>query len=375
MVSLARSKNMKRRMAYVRSFIKKRTGRRKKKGGKINVPGLIGEAAVVGPWAAINPTSRIARRVLGRKRKGGKFRFNKIIGAPIRLVKKTINKIIPNNSKPKPTKYHGPYMGVLPSERLQTIADEINKGPNISGGAFGLAQPKDYNELMRAYGRYPMDNVGLSGGAIRGFGYKDVINTVRKIMGTKKGSGIRAAGIRAAGCRKHRKRCGKKKGRGLRRPTKRDLYVGAGNSTGVFYSKVKSEKRKLKTIPSNPETDLMMGYRELYRNSGITRENPVYFDYKRSIPPNVTPMKPHKMKLHKIEAAGGDKRGKKGGRFLRGGRFISGGSFVKKIMEGAARAAARSARGAARVGKKIIGKGLTEEAGLNGKGHPDYIYH
>ncbi len=365
-------------MAYVRSFIKKRTGRRKKKGGKINVPGLIGEAAVLGPWSVLNPSSRIARKASKKKHKGGKFRFNKIVGAPIRLVKKTINKIIPSKKpNPRPYGWYFDYKKAHPEPpRIKDRLDKINAiVDNPKGGAFGLAQPKDYNELMRAYGRYPMDKVGLTGGAIRGFGYKDVVNTVRKIMGTKKGRGIRAAGIRAAGHRRCKKRCGKKRGRGLRRPTKRDLYVGAGNSTGVFYSKVKTDKRKVKTVPSNPETDLMMGYRELYKNSGITRENPIYFDYKRTIPPNVVPMKPRKMKLRKIEAAGGDKRGKKGGRFIRGGRFMRGGKFFKKVIQGATRAATESARAAAKVGKKIIGKGLTEEAGLNALGHPDYIYH
>ena len=149
------------------------------------------------------------------------------------------------------------------------------------------------------------------------------------------------------------------------------MYKGGGNSSGVFYSKVKTERKKIKNVPNDPATDLVMGYRELYRNSGITRENPIYFDYKRTIPPNVTPMRPHKMKLHKIQAAGGDNRGKKGGCFISSGRFISGGKFLKKVFNSAAKTAATSAR----VGRKIIGRGLTEEAGLNGRGHPDYIYH
>ena len=30
---------------------------------------------------------------------------------------------------------------------------------------------------------------------------------------------------------------------------------------------------------------------------------------------------------------------------------------------------------AARIGAKALGAGLIEEAGLNGRGHPEYIYH
>lgn len=365
MVSKARSKNMKERMAYVRSF------RRKKKGGKIKASKAIGEAMVVGPWGVLNPSERIARKVLTRK-KGGRF------------PKGGLSYWKAHANEPKYKKAIANWNKMMANNKFASSwnANKKKVAARHRGGALTTVKPLDYSQLMHQYDRYPLENVGLKGGAIRGFGFKDVINSIRSIVSgrrsihnaakaVRKGRGIRAAGIRAAGIRaagiraaghhKHRK------GAGIRRPTKKDLYKGGGNGTGVFYSKVKTERRKVKPVASNPETDLVNGYRELYKNSGITRQTPVFFDYKRTIPPNVVPMRPHKMNIRKITAAGG--------RFIKGGRFMSGGNFLGKVFKSAASTAKASLRGLKRVGKKIIGRGLTEEAGLNGKGHPDYIYH
>lgn len=137
--------------------------------------------------------------------------------------------------------------------------------------------------------------------------------------------------------------------------TKRDLYKGAGKQNSLFYTRNRMLKRQRKTpMTINPPSDEMVQlYRNLYKDSGIHPEN------------MIDPI------VRNDRLQGGNFFKKVGRAAVKTGKFIK----RHKLASTAAAFIPGPWGVAARIGARALGAGLTEEAGLNGRGHPPYIYH
>lgn len=137
--------------------------------------------------------------------------------------------------------------------------------------------------------------------------------------------------------------------------TKRDLYRGAGKQNSLFFTRnrmLQRQRKKPMTI-SAPSDEMVQLYRNLYKRSGIHPEN--------MIDPIVR-----------------NDRLKGGNVFKKIGKAVAKPiKFIKKhkIASTVANFIPGPVGVAARIGAKALGAGLIEEAGLNGRGHPEYIYH
>ena len=339
-----RSKSMKDHMAYVRSFIGKKKG---KKGG------------------SIKDTMKYVRSFKERK-KGGRFPK----GKPSEWRAKAKKGSAKERAKFKRAIANWDKLMSQPGFKQKWNSNKIKKG-----GA--LEENINYRQLINMYQGGPTN---AQGGAIPGYGY-------RKCGGAIRGYGIRGYGLPpamlGARARSHMKSGGGIRGygyvpgTGLMTPkmakkfeqiyakhakkggaiTKRDLYRGGARQNSLFFTRnrlLKKQKRRPMTVMT-PDDEMVQLYRNLYRNSGVRREN--------AVDPLVN----------------NDRLNRQGGNvFKKIGRAVAKPvNFVKKHK--LASAAASFIPGpvgiAARLGARALGAGLIEEAGLNGRGHPPYIYH
>lgn len=196
--------------------------------------------------------------------------------------------------------------------------------------------------LLGVKGRkYAGGSIPVAGGSIRGCGYKPGASIITPKV-AKKFDKIFQRHL--------------KQGAGI---TKRDLYRGAGKANSLFFTRnrmLKRQRKKPMTI-SAPSDEMVQLYRNLYKDSGIHPEN--------MIDPIV-----------RNDRLQGGNFFKKAGRAI-GNAAVKTGRFIKrhKLASTAAAFVPGPWGIAARVGARMLGAGLTEEAGLNGRGHPDYIYH
>lgn len=226
------------------------------------------------------------------------------------------------------------------------------RGYGVRGGA------------VRGYGMKggAVRGYGLNGGAVRGYGLPPNLLGVkgRKYAGVK-GGAVRGYGYTAGQgifspklskkfqqiYLKHLKR-----GAGV---TKRDLYRGAGKQNSAFFTRNRIlQKQRKKPMTISPPTDEMVQlYRDLYKDSGIHPEN-------------------------MIDPVVRNDRLKGGKFFKKVGKVLSAPVRVARkynVVSSAAKYIPGPAGKAVRMGARALGAGLIEEAGLNGRGHPPYIYH
>ena len=353
------------RMAYVRSFIgKKKSGSKKKSGGKFP-KGSLSE------WRAKANSGNARERA---KYKRAIENWNKLMSKAGFKQKWDANKI----------------------RRGGALEDGVNYRDLIGmyqGRSFGMGFRKKAREAVRTLSdafrrRRHEPIVYANGGSIH----------VASGAGCKKGSTIRGAAIRGAAIRgaslppeyygvKGRKfvksggsihvasGSGYVPGKGLMTPkmskkfeqiyrrhvrqgagiTKRDLYRGAGKQHSLFFTRdsmLRRQRKKPMTITA-PDDEMVQLYRNLYKRSGIHPEN--------MIDPIV--------RNDRLQGAGIFKKiGKavaKPVKFIRKNKVVS---KVGSVIPGKVGVAVRT-------GAKILGAGLIEEASLNGRGHPPYIYH
>lgn len=312
------------RMAYVRSFIGKKKGKR---GG------------------SLKEQMDYVRSFRGKKKKsGGKFPKGSL--SVWKAKAKT-------GSALERAKYK---RAIANWNKLMSKSSFKSKWGVKKGGA--LEDNVNYSDLIHAY----QDRSYGMGGAIR--------------AGAIRGAAIRGAAIRGAAIRgagglrgvrsemaprlspsmaKKFEQIYKRHVRQGAGITKRDLYRGAGKQNSLFYTRnriLQRQKKKPMTI-TTPDDEMIQAYRNLYKNSGIRAENmidPIVRNdrlkgagiFKKIGKAVAAPVK--FVKKHKLASAVGS--------------FIPGPAGV-----------------AVRTGAKILGAGLIEEAGLNGRGHPPYIYH
>lgn len=257
-------------------------------------------------------------------------------------------------------------------------ANKIRRGGALEDGV-------NYRDLLNAYQHR---NFGM-GGAIRAGGIRaGAIRAGGIRAGAIRAGGIRAAGlppayfgkigkkfVKAGGAIPCARGCGYVPGKGLMTPktmkkfeqiyrrhirqgagvTKRDLYRGAGKANSLFFTRdsmLRRQRKKPMTIMV-PDDDMVQAYRNLYKHSGYHPEN--------MIDPIVR-----------------NDRLKGGNVFKKIGRAVAKPiNFVRKHKIGTriGNVIPGPAGKVIRTGSKLIGAGLIEEAGLNGRGHPGYIYH
>lgn len=337
------------RMAYVRSFIGKKKGRR---GG------------------SLKEQMDYVRSFRGKNKTGGKF--------PKGSISEWRAKANSGSSKKRAV-----YKRAIENwNKLMSKAgfkEKWNANKIKKGGA--LEDNVNYSQLINAYRNNNDKSFGF-GGAIKGYGIK---------AGAIKGYGIRKRSVpmmrrmpslpsaitsglsplqknRVMGAIKagmlpklspsniknFRKIYERhvRQGAGL---TKRDLYRGAGKANSLFFTRDRMRQRqKKKPMSITPPSDEMIQlYRNLYKDSGIHPEN--------MIDPIV--------RNDRLQGGNFFKKVKRG--LSKVGKFIK----DKKLASTAAAFIPGPAGIAARLGAQALGAGLVEEAGLNGRGHPPYIYH
>ena len=326
-------------MAYVRSFIGKKKG---KKGG------------------SIKDTMKYVRSFKGKKRKGGRFPK----GKPSEWRAKMSSGSAKDRAKYKRAIENWDKLMAMDGFKQKWDSNKIRKG-----GA--LEDNINYRELI---GMYRGSNsipagAGIRAGAIRGYGIRGyglspAMIGARARKRLKVGGAIRGYGyVPGTGLMtpkmakkfeqiyaKHMKQ--QRKGAGV---TKKDLYRGAGKQNSLFFTRnrmLKRQRKKPMTIVQ-PDDEMVQLYRNLYKHSNVRREN------------EIDPI------VRNDSLKGGNILKKVGKAVTRPVRLIRKG----KLASAAASFIPGPIGLAARVGARALGAGLIEEAGLNGKGHPDYIYH
>ena len=334
-------KSNKARMAYVRSFIGKKRG---KKGG------------------SLKDTMDYVRSFRGKKGKGRKSggRFPK--GNP---------SVWRSKAKSGSAKEKAKYKRALDNwNKLMSkpgFKEKWNKNKIRKGGS--LEENINYRQLINMYkgGAIPGYGYGkrCNGGAIRGYGIRGyglspALLGARARQTMKRGGGIRGYGyVPGTGlmtpkiAKKFEQIYAKhvKKGAGI---TKRDLYRGGARQNSLFFTRnrlLKKQRRKPMTVMT-PDDEMVQNYRNLYKYSGVRREN------------MVDP-------LVQNDRLGGNVFKKIGNAVAKPVNFVR----KHKIASKAAAFIPGPMGIAARMGAKALGAGLIEEAGLNGRGHPPYIYH
>lgn len=362
-----KSKKMsaKARMAYVRSFIGKRRGKRggslkeqmdyvrsfrgkkKKSGGKF-------PKGTLSQWRAKANSGSAAERA---KYKRAIANWNKLMGNSVFKSKWNANKKVKGGALEDGVNYR----------------DLIAMYQNRNFGGAGLRDT--FNKFKRGARRVISDLNPIKkhrpyllaqGGAIRAAGLPPALLGVKGRKYYKGGAIPVASGGAIRGgmslntgfTPKLAKRFEQiykkhvKQGTGI---TKRDLYRGAGKQNSLFFTRnrmLKRQRKKPMTI-SAPNDEMVQLYRNLYKRSGIHPEN--------MIDPIVR-----------------NDRLKGGNIFKKIGRAVAKPvKFVKKhkIASKVANFIPGPVGTVARIGAKALGAGLIEEAGLNGRGHPNYIYH
>ena len=334
--SRKRSKSMKDHMAYVRSFIGKKKG---KKGG------------------SIRDTMKYVRSFKGRK-KGGRFPK----GKPSEWRAKAKKGSAEERAKFKRAIANWDKLMKQPGFKQKWNSNKIRKG-----GA--LEENVNCRQLINMYQGAGIRGYGIRGCGIRGYGLPPSMLGARARSHMKRGAYITRSGgaIRGYGyvpgtglmtpkmAKKFQQIYAKhaKKGAGI---TKRDLYRGGSRLNSLFFTRnglLKKQRRKPVTVMT-PNDEMVQLYRNLYRYSGVRREN------------TVDPLVQN------------DRLNRGGNVFKKIGKAVAKPvNFVKKnkLASTAAAFIPGPVGIAARLGARALGAGLPEEAGLNGRGHPPYIYH
>lgn len=347
------------RMAYVRSFIGKKKGKR---GGSLkeqmdyvrsfrgkNKSGGKFPKGTISEWRAkANSGSSKKRAVYKRAIEN----WNKLMSKAGFKEKWNANKIKKGGALEDNVNY---------SQLISAYKDNNNRSFGFGGGIRGYG--------IRGAG---IRGYGIRGAGIRGYGIRGYGLPKRQVIGgpdgcLKKGCGIRGYGIRGYGIRggavpplsaKMAKKFDEifkrhvRQGAGL---TKKDLYRGAGKANSLFFTRnriLKRQKKKPVTMDP-PSVHMIKLYRDLYKDSGIHPEN------------MIDPI------VRNDRLQGGNFFKKVGNAVAKPFKFVK----KHKIASTAASFIPGPAGVAARAGAKILGAGLIEEAGLNGRGHPAYIYH
>lgn len=362
MVKRKRSSKMsaKARMAYVRSFIGKKKGRRggslkeqmdyvRSFRGKKSKSGGKFPKGTLSQWRAKANSGSAAERA---KYKRAIANWNKLMGKAGFKEKWNANKKVKGGALEDGVNYR----------------DLISMYQNRNFGGAGIKSTfkkvkNGFNTLKNVFKqRDPWDHPFLAkGGAIRAAGLPPAFLGVKGRKYYKRGGAIPVAsggtlntGFTPSMAKKFESIYKKhvKQGAGI---TKRDLYRGAGKQNSLFYTRnrmLKRQRKKPMTI-SPPNDEMVQLYRNLYKHSGIHPEN------------MIDPI------VRNDRLKGGNVFKKIGRAAAKTGKFIK----KHKIASTVANFIPGPVGVAARLGAKALGAGLIEEAGLNGRGHPDYIYH
>ena len=354
------------RMAYVRSFIGKKKGKRggslkeqmdyvrsfrgkkKKTGGKF-------PKGTLSQWKAKASSGSASERA---KYKRAIANWNKLMGNASFKAKWNSNKIRRGGALEDGVNYRdliGMYqnrtfgMGLGGNSGGAIRAGAIRAGA-IRAGMLGAKGKKYYKPFLRGGAfLYPWDRLEGRQLLTRGEERKLIKNL------KKRGGAIPVAGGMTPKMAKKFEQIYKKHVRQGAGITKRDLYRGAGKQNSLFFTRnrmLQRQRKKPMTI-SAPSDEMVQLYRNLYKRSGIHPEN--------MIDPIVR-----------------NDRLKGGNVFKKIGKAVAKPiKFIKKhkIASTVANFIPGPVGVAARIGAKALGAGLIEEAGLNGRGHPEYIYH
>ena len=361
------------RMAYVRSFIGKRKGKRggslkeqmdyvrsfrgkkKKTGGKF-------PKGTLSQWKAKASSGSASERA---KYKRAIANWNKLMGNASFKAKWNSNKIRRGGALEDGVNYRdliGMYqnrafgMGLGGNSGGAIRAGAIRAGA-IRAGSLGAKGKKYYKPFLKGGAiMYPWERLEgrqlLSRGEERKLA-KHAKNIAKNWK--KRGGAIPVAGGMTPKMAKKFEQIYKKHVRQGAGITKRDLYRGAGKQNSLFFTRnrmLKRQRKKPMTI-SPPSDEMVQLYRNLYKRSGIHPEN------------MIDPI------VRNDRLKGGNVLKKIGKAMAKPVKFIK----KHKIASTVANFIPGPVGVAARLGAKALGAGLTEEAGLNGRGHPEYIYH
>ena len=361
------------RMAYVRSFIGKRKGKRggslkeqmdyvrsfrgkkKKTGGKF-------PKGTLSQWRAKASSGSASERA---KYKRAIANWNKLMGNASFKAKWNSNKIRRGGALEDGVNYRdliGMYqnrafgMGLGGNSGGAIRAGAIRAGA-IRAGSLGAKGKKYYKPFLKGGAiMYPWERLEgrqlLSRGEERKLA-KHAKNIAKNWK--KRGGAIPVAGGMTPKMAKKFEQIYKKHVRQGAGITKRDLYRGAGKQNSLFFTRnrmLKRQRKKPMTI-SPPSDEMVQLYRNLYKRSGIHPEN------------MIDPI------VRNDRLKGGNVFKKIGKAMAKPVKFIK----KHKIASTVANFIPGPVGVAARIGAKALGAGLIEEAGLNGRGHPSYIYH
>ena len=361
------------RMAYVRSFIGKRKGKRggslkeqmdyvrsfrgkkKKTGGKF-------PKGTLSQWKAKASSGSASERA---KYKRAIANWNKLMGNASFKAKWNSNKIRRGGALEDGVNYRdliGMYqnrafgMGLGGNSGGAIRAGAIRAGA-IRAGMLGAKGKKYYKPFLKGGAiMYPWERLEgrqlLSRGEERKLA-KHAKNIAKNWK--KRGGAIPVAGGMTSKMAKKFEQIYKKHVRQGAGITKRDLYRGAGKQNSLFFTRnrmLKRQRKKPMTI-SPPSDEMVQLYRNLYKRSGIHPEN------------MIDPI------VRNDRLKGGNVLKKIGKAMAKPVKFIK----KHKIASTVANFIPGPVGVAARIGAKALGAGLIEEAGLNGRGHPSYIYH
>ena len=361
------------RMAYVRSFIGKRKGKRggslkeqmdyvrsfrgkkKKTGGKF-------PKGTLSQWRAKASSGSASERA---KYKRAIANWNKLMGNASFKAKWNSNKIRRGGALEDGVNYRdliGMYqnrafgMGLGGNSGGAIRAGAIRAGA-IRAGMLGAKGKKYYKPFLKGGAiMYPWERLEgrqlLSRGEERKLA-KHAKNIAKNWK--KRGGAIPVAGGMTPKMAKKFEQIYKKHVRQGAGITKRDLYRGAGKQNSLFFTRnrmLKRQRKKPMTI-SPPSDEMVQLYRNLYKRSGIHPEN------------MIDPI------VRNDRLKGGNVFKKIGKAMAKPVKFIK----KHKIASTVANFIPGPVGVAARIGAKALGAGLIEEAGLNGRGHPEYIYH
>ena len=361
------------RMAYVRSFIGKRKGKRggslkeqmdyvrsfrgkkKKTGGKF-------PKGTLSQWRAKASSGSASERA---KYKRAIANWNKLMGNASFKAKWNSNKIRRGGALEDGVNYRdliGMYqnrafgMGLGGNSGGAIRAGAIRAGA-IRAGMLGAKGKKYYKPFLKGGAiMYPWERLEgrqlLSRGEERKLA-KHAKNIAKNWK--KRGGAIPVAGGMTPKMAKKFEQIYKKHVRQGAGITKRDLYRGAGKQNSLFFTRnrmLKRQRKKPMTI-SPPSDEMVQLYRNLYKRSGIHPEN------------MIDPI------VRNDRLKGGNVFKKIGKAMAKPVKFIK----KHKIASTVANFIPGPVGVAARIGAKALGAGLIEEAGLNGRGHPSYIYH
>ena len=336
--------SLKEQMDYVRSF----RGKKKKTGGKF-------PKGTLSQWKAKASSGSASERA---KYKRAIANWNKLMGNASFKAKWNSNKIRRGGALEDGVNYRdliGMYqnrtfgMGLGGNSGGAIRAGAIRAGA-IRAGMLGAKGKKYCKSFLRGGAfLYPWDRLEGRQLLTRGEERKLIKNL------KKRGGAIPVAGGMTPKMAKKFEQIYKKHVRQGAGITKRDLYRGAGKQNSLFFTRnrmLQRQRKKPMTI-SAPSDEMVQLYRNLYKRSGIHPEN------------MIDPI------VRNDRLKGGNVFKKIGKAIAKPVKFIK----KHKIASTVANFIPRPVGIAARIGAKALGAGLIEEAGLNGRGHPEYIYH